>query len=96
MDLGLVLISQTRRRPTRIAKRSPVLPTNRARQPIPFVGLKYRKHGDRVDRPVGARVPEAATHLPELEGQGQEQEGWQGPEMVQGRWSGLPYAQDCY
>ena len=56
-----------------------------------------RNHGDRTDSPVGARFPEATAHL--LESQGQEGEGHQGGRqegatMVQGRWPGLPDAQD--
>lgn len=52
--------------------------------------LRYSKfrvtnldQGDRVDRPVGACFPEAASHLPELEGPNQvhpTRQGW--PTMV--------------
>jgi len=52
-----------------------------------------RNHGDRTHCPVGARFPEAASHLPQPQGRRTPQEHPQ-QEMVQGRWSGFPYPQD--
>lgn len=54
----------------------------------------HRNHGDRVDRPVRARLPEAASRLPELEDQVEEQQGRPDPPLVQGCRSGFPYPQD--
>lgn len=56
-----------------------------------------RHHGDRAHCPVREGFPEAASHLPELQGQGQDHQARQGwPEMVQGRRSWVPYPQDCH
>lgn len=62
---------------------------------IAIADLVFPPQGDRVDRPVRACFPEAASHLPQLQGQDQDHPTGQGrPKMVQGCWSGLPHAQD--
>jgi hypothetical protein len=56
---------------------------------------KHRNHGHRTYRAIGARVPEATSHILELQVKG-EVPGWKGwTEMVQGRWIGIPNTEDC-
>ena len=76
------------KRPPTVAS-SPILPTSPS--------TKYRNHGDRIDRAVRAGFPEATAHIPQLQSEKrEEQEGGQGrTTMVQGRWTGIPDAEDC-
>ena len=54
----------------------------------PSTTTTYSKYGHRIDCPVREGFPEAATHLLELQVQGQVVKGRQRrTKMVQGRWS---------
>lgn len=57
-------LSQHRRRPTYSDTPAATNP-HPARHHSLSVGLNSRENGDRVDRPVGTCVPEAASHLPQ-------------------------------
>lgn len=58
---------------------------------------RIRSHGHRTYRTVGARLPEAASHLLELQDKGKVPESWQGwTKMVQGRWPGIQDTKDCH
>lgn len=55
----------------------------------------HRNHGHRTYRAIGARVPEATSHLLELKVEDEVHQSWQGrTKMVQGRWTGIPNTKD--